>query len=154
MTKTSINLQALRQRIYQKAKSEPTHRFRGLFTHIIKLSTLSEANRQAKKNGGAPGIDGQSLRTWSERASGSSWRAFAQSSRPEPTSPSPIVKWIFNAANSLPHCILRPRDIYLIYIIILLRGAVSWSERGFSSLDGVRRFAYPSNSGLGVRKSL
>ena len=61
MTKTSINLQELRRRIYQKAKSEPTHRFWGLFTHITKLTTLSEAYRQAKQNGGAPGIDGQSF---------------------------------------------------------------------------------------------
>ena len=61
MTKTSINLQELRRRIYRKAKAEPTHRFWGLFTHITKLTTLTEAYRQAKKNGGAPGIDGQSF---------------------------------------------------------------------------------------------
>ena len=51
MTKTSINLQELRRRIYRKAKAEPTHRFWGLFTHITKLTTLAEA----------PGIDGQSF---------------------------------------------------------------------------------------------
>lgn len=61
MTKTPINLQELRQRIYQKAKAEPTHRFWGLFTHITKRTTLHEAYVQAKKNGGAPGIDGQSF---------------------------------------------------------------------------------------------
>ncbi|PGS77491.1 group II intron reverse transcriptase/maturase, partial [Bacillus cereus] len=31
MTKTPITLQELRQRIYRKAKSEPTYRFWGLF---------------------------------------------------------------------------------------------------------------------------
>ncbi|PFN00391.1 group II intron reverse transcriptase/maturase, partial [Bacillus cereus] len=61
MTKTPITLQELRQRIYQKAKSEPTHRFWGLFTHITKMTTLHEAYQQARKNGGAPGIDGQSF---------------------------------------------------------------------------------------------
>lgn len=61
MTKTSINLQELRRRIYQKAKSEPTHRFWGLFTHITNMTTLYEAYQHAKKNGGAPGIDGQSF---------------------------------------------------------------------------------------------
>lgn len=61
MTKTPINLQELRRRIYQKAKSEPTHRFWGLFTHITKMTTLHEAYQHAKKNGGAPGIDGQSF---------------------------------------------------------------------------------------------
>ncbi|UJF31237.1 group II intron reverse transcriptase/maturase [Paenibacillus hexagrammi] len=61
MTKTPISLQELRQRIYQKAKSEPTHRFWGLFTHITSITTLHEAYRHAKKNGGAAGIDGQSF---------------------------------------------------------------------------------------------
>ncbi len=61
MTKTPITLQELRQRIYPKAKSEPTHRFWGLFTHITKMTTLHEAYQQARKNNGAPGIDGKSF---------------------------------------------------------------------------------------------
>lgn len=61
MTKTPISLQELRRRIYRKAKAEPTHRFWGLFTHITKMTTLHEAYLHAKKNGGAPGIDGQSF---------------------------------------------------------------------------------------------
>ena len=61
MTKTPINLQELRRRIYQKAKAEPTHRFWGLFVHITKMTTLEEAYRLAKRNGGAPGIDGESF---------------------------------------------------------------------------------------------
>lgn len=61
MTKTPITLQELRQRIYRKAKSEPTHRFWGLFTHITKMTSLHEAYQQARKNNGAPGIDGKSF---------------------------------------------------------------------------------------------
>lgn len=61
MTKTPINLQELRRRIYQKAKAEPTHRFWGIFIHITKIETLREAYRHAKRNGGAPGMDGQSF---------------------------------------------------------------------------------------------
>jgi RNA-directed DNA polymerase len=61
MTKTPIHLQELRRRIYRKAKSEPTHRFWGIFVHITKIETLQEAYRQAKRNGGAPGIDGQTF---------------------------------------------------------------------------------------------
>jgi len=61
MIKAPINLQELRRRIYQKAKAEPTHRFWGLYVHISKMSTLKEAYRLAKKNGGAPGIDGKSF---------------------------------------------------------------------------------------------
>jgi group II intron reverse transcriptase/maturase len=61
MTKAPISLQDLRRRIYRKAKSEKTHRFWGLFVHIVKTETLLAAYRQAKSNGGAPGIDGQSF---------------------------------------------------------------------------------------------
>jgi group II intron reverse transcriptase/maturase len=56
-----MKLQELRRRIYRKAKSEKTHRFWGLFVHVAKIETLEEAYRIAKRNGGAPGIDGQSF---------------------------------------------------------------------------------------------
>jgi RNA-directed DNA polymerase len=61
MTKAPSNLQDLQRRIYRKAKSDQTHRFWGLFVHIAKIETLEEAYRTAKRNGGAPGIDGQSF---------------------------------------------------------------------------------------------
>ena len=61
MTKAPSNLQELRRRIYRKAKSDQTHRFWGLFVHITKIETLEEAYRTAKRNGGAPGIDGQTF---------------------------------------------------------------------------------------------
>lgn len=59
MIKTPVSLQDLRRRIYQKAKSDKQHRFWGIFVHITKIETLSEAYRIAKENGGAPGIDNQ-----------------------------------------------------------------------------------------------
>src|SRR5256885_11382920 len=58
MTKTSINLQDLRRRTYVKAKAETTWRFWGLYVHVCKMETLSEAYALAKNNNGAPGIDG------------------------------------------------------------------------------------------------
>jgi RNA-directed DNA polymerase len=61
MTKTPVNLQELRRRIYRKAKSEPSHRFWGLFVHMAKMETLEEAYRNAKRNGGAAGIDSQTF---------------------------------------------------------------------------------------------
>jgi group II intron reverse transcriptase/maturase len=47
--------------MYRKAKSEKAHRFGGIFVHIAKIDTLAEAYRQARRNGGAPGIDGQTF---------------------------------------------------------------------------------------------
>ena len=58
MTKTSIDLQDLRRRIYAKAKAETSWRFWGLYVHVCKLDTLREAYALAKKNDGAPGSDG------------------------------------------------------------------------------------------------
>jgi RNA-directed DNA polymerase len=61
MTTTSISLQELRKRIGEKAKADVRHRFWGLYTHVWKLNVLREAYRLAKKNNGAPGIDGQTF---------------------------------------------------------------------------------------------
>ena len=58
MRKAPIRLQDLRRRIYVKAKAEPSWRFWGLYMHVGKMETLHEAYRLAKKNKGAPGIDG------------------------------------------------------------------------------------------------
>ena len=58
MIKASVSLQELRRRIYRKAKSDKAHRFWGIYVHVTKIETLREAYRIAKRNSGAPGIDG------------------------------------------------------------------------------------------------
>jgi RNA-directed DNA polymerase len=58
MTKASISLQDLRRGLYVKAKAEPSWRFWGLYVHVCKMETLYEAYALARKNNGAPGIDG------------------------------------------------------------------------------------------------
>ncbi len=58
MRRPLVSLQDLRRRMYAKAKSELTWRFWGLFVHVCKRETLHEAYRMAKKNAGAPGVDG------------------------------------------------------------------------------------------------
>ena len=58
MIKSSVSLQELRRKIYLKAKSDKAWRFWGLYVHVCKLETLREAYKMAKKNNGAPGIDG------------------------------------------------------------------------------------------------
>ena len=63
MTKSSVNLQELRRRIYRKAKAEKQWRFWGLYVHVIKMATLRAAYQQAKANDGTAGIDGESFAT-------------------------------------------------------------------------------------------
>ena len=54
----SISLQDLRRRLYNEAKADTTKRFWGLYGHVAKLETLNAAYDLAKRNNGAPGIDG------------------------------------------------------------------------------------------------
>jgi RNA-directed DNA polymerase len=58
MTTAPISLQDLRQRLYDKAKTEKDWRLWGLYVHVVKLETLRAAYKVAKQNNGAPGIDG------------------------------------------------------------------------------------------------
>jgi RNA-directed DNA polymerase len=58
MIKTPIDLQDLRRKIYTKAKADTAWRFWGLYVHVCKRETLYEAYALAKKNNGAPGLDG------------------------------------------------------------------------------------------------
>jgi RNA-directed DNA polymerase len=58
MIKPTISLQDLRRRIYVKAKAELSWRLWGLYVHVCKMETLREAYSLARKNNGAPGIDG------------------------------------------------------------------------------------------------
>ncbi|HXY49900.1 MAG TPA: hypothetical protein VEI01_10650 [Terriglobales bacterium] len=58
MTNPPIRLQDLRRSIDVKAKAEPSWRFWGLYVHVCKMETLREAYTLAKKNNGAPGVDG------------------------------------------------------------------------------------------------
>ncbi len=58
MINMPISLHDLRERIYVKAKADKTWRFWGLYVHVCKMDTLLEAYLMARKNNGAPGIDG------------------------------------------------------------------------------------------------
>jgi RNA-directed DNA polymerase len=61
MIKGPIKLQDLRRKIYIKAKAEKEWRFWGIYVHVCKIETLREAYKLARKNKGAPGIDGISF---------------------------------------------------------------------------------------------
>ncbi len=61
MTTSPSSLQDLRRAIYVRAKAEPSWRFWGLYVHICKRETLHAAYLLAKRNNGAPGVDGVSF---------------------------------------------------------------------------------------------
>ena len=55
---TSVSLQDLRRRLHVKAKADKDWQFWGLYVHVAKPETLRAAYDLAKRNNGAPGIDG------------------------------------------------------------------------------------------------
>lgn len=70
MTKPTISLQELRAKIGHRAKSAPAHRFWGMHVHLVRLDTLEAAYLEAKRNGGAPGTDGETFETIESRGRG------------------------------------------------------------------------------------
>ena len=53
----------LRQKLGQKAKQEPKFRFYSLYGRILGKETLQAAWKRVRANGGAPGVDGISIKT-------------------------------------------------------------------------------------------
>src|SRR5262245_54856882 len=59
MTTAPLSLPDLRRRIDRKAQAEKAPRCWGLFGHGATRESLAEAYHQARRHGGAPGLDGQ-----------------------------------------------------------------------------------------------
>jgi RNA-directed DNA polymerase len=89
MTKPTISLQELRAKIGHRAKSAPAHRFWGMHVHLVKLDTLEAAYLEAKRNGGAPGTDGETFESIEVRGRGEFLAGLAAELRADTYCPRP-----------------------------------------------------------------
>jgi group II intron reverse transcriptase/maturase len=60
----------LQRRLYMAAKRSPNRRFHALFDRVHRSDVLLEAWKRVKSNGGAAGVDGETLRTIEQRGIG------------------------------------------------------------------------------------
>jgi len=58
---TPEKLRKLQRALYRKAKAEPAYRFWSLYSELTRLDLLEYALQVVVRNGGAPGIDGQTI---------------------------------------------------------------------------------------------
>jgi hypothetical protein len=58
---TPQKLRKLQHALYRKAKAEPAYRFWSLYSELTRLDLLEYALQLVERNGGAPGVDGQTL---------------------------------------------------------------------------------------------
>ena len=54
---TPEQIRSLQNKLYAKAKAEPTYRFYLLYDKVYREDILAHAHRLARRNGGAPGVD-------------------------------------------------------------------------------------------------
>ncbi len=58
---TPQKLRKLQRALYRKAKAEPGYRFWSLYSELTRLDLLEYALQLVERNGGAPGVDGQTV---------------------------------------------------------------------------------------------
>lgn len=58
---TSDSVRKLQSSLQAKAKTEPGYRFYSLWDKVCRWDILQEAHRRCRRNGGAPGVDGETF---------------------------------------------------------------------------------------------
>lgn len=95
--RTPEKVRKLQRTLYRKAKGEPNYRFWSLYGDIMRRDLLEHAFQRVTRNGGGPGVDGQTVGsiTQNEETKGQWLDALQQELKTKKYRPSPVLRvWI------------------------------------------------------------
>ena len=124
-TTTPEKLRKLQRALYRKAKAEPNYRFWSLCSELTRADLLEYALQLIERNGGAPGVDGQTIDSITATPEGrKQWlQALQQELKTKTYRPSPVRRVYIPKANGgqrpLGIPTVKDRVVQMVALLVL-----------------------------------